>query len=182
MFLERYVGALTSSDLRDDDKHRATEPLHASASADAGGSGAIFGSLLARVKYADGSVHRTFEAGGHNLAALLSVWTIVVTEKGQARKWVPANTAWDMTASFKLYERVAHASMAHWLHGLCDPCKGAGTMAETRRTCTCCGGTGRAQIEAGRFESEIIRDLVSELEGIFQAYSARAASRLRRVG
>lgn len=180
MFVEKYTRALVASDLRDDEFHHATDPLHASASADQTGSGAIFGSLLARVKYADGAVHKSFEAGGHNLAALLNVWTIVVTEKGQARKWVPANTAWDMTAAFKLYERVAHASMAHWLDGRCPPCNGAGVM-ETRRTCTCCAGSGRAQIEAGRFETEIIKDLVSELEGIFQAYSARAASKLRRA-
>lgn len=179
MFVERYVPALTSSDLRDDEHHVATEPLHASASADCAG-GALLGSLLCRVKYADGSQRKTFESGSHNLAHLLRTWTEMVAERGAARKWVPANTAWDMAAAISLYERVAHASLAHWLDGLCELCRGA-KVNQDRRTCTCCGGTGRAQVAAGRLETQLILDMVSELEGIFQAHSSRAATKLRRV-
>ena len=179
MFVEKYAKAVNSSDLRDDEHHHVTDALQAAALADLG-SGQILGSILARVKYADGSVHKTFEAGTGNLAALLRIWIATVTARGQARKWVPdPKTDWDMRASFTLYDRVATMSLAHWLDGRCQPCNGAGVM-ETRRTCTCCAGTGRAQIDAGRFESDLIRDMVSELEGIFQAHSGRAAGLLRR--
>lgn len=181
MFSEKYAAAVNSSDLRDDEHHHVTEALQAAALADLG-SGVILGSILSRVKYADGSVHKTFESGSGNLAALLRIWIATVTARGQARKWVPEpKTAWDMQASFTLYERVATMSLAHWLDSHCTLCHGA-KVSQDRRTCTCCGGTGKSEIEAGRFETNLVLDMVSELEGIFQAHSGRAAALLRRTG
>jgi len=179
MFSEKYIASVNARDLRDDELHYATTALVAAALADATGSGVLFGSLLCRVKYADGTVHKMFEAGTGNLAALLRIWTAAVTEKGRARVWMRANTAWDLQAAHTLYARVAHMSLAHWLDGRCEPCGGAG-VTQARRTCTCCAGTGRAQIEAGRFESDLVRDMVSELEGLYQKHGGRASSMLRR--
>lgn len=179
MFAERYLNSLTSSDLRDDEHHGATLPLHASAVADKG-NGALLGSLLSRVKYADGVVHKDFESGSKNLAELVKIWTNLVVEKGIARKWVPTNTAWDAAAAMKLYHFVAEQSLAHWLGGLCSTCNGAGVM-ETRRTCTACAGTKRAPIKAGPLETEKIKDMLSELEGILLMHNSRAAALLRKV-
>lgn len=179
MFVEKYIGVLNSSDLRDDEFHHDTNALAAAALADATGSGVLFGSLLARVKYANGTVHKLFEAGTGNLATLLRIWAVVVAEKGHARGWVKATTVWDVQAAQTLYDRVANMSLAHWLDGRCEPCGGAGVMP-TRRTCTCCAGSGRAQIEAGRYESDLVRDMVSELEGLYQAHGGRASRKLRK--
>lgn len=179
MFAERYTRSVNSSDLRDDELHHSAEALRASAYADKTGNDVVLGSLLCRAKYADGA-RKMFESGTGNMSLLLRAWTDAVIEKGRSRGWMKASTPWDAEAAFKLYERVAQASLAHWMDPRCEPCNGAGVM-ETRRTCTCCAGSGRAQIEAGRFESDKIRDMLSELEGIFQAHGARAAAMLRRA-
>ncbi len=181
MFAERYVNSVNASDLRDDQFHRAAEPLRAAAYADKSGGEAVLGSLLCRVKYADGSVHKLFEAGTANLLALLRIWLPVVRDRGVSRKWLPvARTTWDAQARETLFQRVAETSLAHWMDGRCELCSGAGQTGD-RRLCSCCGGTGRAQVIAGRFESGLITDMVSELEGIYQAHSGRAALQLRRV-
>lgn len=179
MFAKKYIKSVNSSDLRDDPHHHSTDALAAAGLADKG-SGGVLGSLLCRVKYSDGAIHKDYESGSGNLAKLLREWTEVVSERGKSRGWLPANTAWDMQAAFTFYERVARASLAHWMDPRCEPCNGAGVM-DTRRTCTCCAGSGRAQIEAGRLETAKTLDMVSELEGIFQAHSGRAAAMLRRA-
>jgi hypothetical protein len=178
-FSDKYIHALHSTDLRDDEFHYQTEALQASSWADKTGGG-VFGSALARVKFADGTIHKDFESGSQNLAALLKLWCAEVAERGRSRGWVTIRGEWDILAAVTLYRRVAHASLAYWMDGRCEPCNGAGVM-ETRRTCTCCAGSGKAMIEAGRFESQKILDMISELEGIFQAHSGRASSLLRRV-
>lgn len=179
-FAERYCRAVNSSDLRDDEHHHSTDALIAAASADRTGSGVVLGSLLSRVKYADGRVHKTFEAGTINLAALLRIWTDVVTARGRSRGWLKIVNPWDIHAAHAMYTKIAHASLAYWLDGHCEPCKGAGQTPD-RRICTCCKGSGKAAIEGGRLEAEYTRDMVSELEGMYQAHSARAAAMLRRV-
>lgn len=221
-FIERYVHSVCASDLRDDDRHHATEPLHASATADIGGSGVLLGSLLSRVKYGTGSkacairsahlradidralqacraagvteerlaariaevnkIYGEAEIGlDSSLAELLRLWTELVTEKGRSRGWIKVKFEWDIAAAAAVYRKIAHLSLAHWIDGNCETCKGAKVDAD-RRTCKSCGGTGRAEVSAGRHEANLVLDMVSELEGIFQAYSARAASKLRRVG
>lgn len=180
MFAERYTHSLHSSDLRDDAHHHSTDALVAAALADKTGNGAMLGSLLARVKYADGTVHKTFESGTQNLASLLRIWTAVVTEKGRSRGWIRGTTEWDINAGFALCTRVAHQSLAYWLDGRCQPCGGSGNTV-LRRICTACAGSGKAEIDAGRHETDLIRDMVSELEGLFQAHSGRATAMLRRV-
>ena len=179
MFAKKYISSTLSSDLRDDEFHSATLPLRASAYADYDGCHAVLGSLLCRVKYGSGA-HQEFEEGGRNMATLVRAWSAAVTEKGRSRGWMKPKTAWDVDAAFRLYARVAEASLAHWIDNRCGPCAGAGVMP-TRRLCTCCAGSGRSQVDAGRFETGIILDLVSELEGIYQSHSGRAAAMLRRA-
>lgn len=175
-FVEKYVASLNASSLLDDAQHHQTDALVAAALAD--GTGAGLGSLLSRVKFADGSVSKMFEGGTANLAQLLRIWTAAVIEKGRARKWVKEGTAWDAQAAQALYRRVAERSLAHWLDGKCKPCGGTGQQA--RRLCTCCGGNGQAALEGGGFELERIRDMVGELENLLISHNARAAGRMRR--
>ncbi len=179
MFVEKYAYAVNTSDLRDDEHHHATDALAAAALADLTGSDAVLGSLLCRAKYAS-PARKTFESGCGNLAELSKVWRAEVAKRGQERRWCPSNTAWDIEASFRIYELVANLSLAHWLDPHCGLCKGSKVGAD-RRTCTCCGGTGRGEIEGGRFIVDKAKDMVSELEGIYQAHSIRAARKLRRA-
>lgn len=178
-FVEKYVRALNSSDLRDDEHHSATHALTAAALADQSG-GEVLGSLLARAKYADGVPHKTFEAGSANLAGLLRIWKAAVAEKGRSRGWLKPRTAWDVEAAYRLYDTVAEASLAHWLDGRCGQCGGSGSTQD-RRICGSCKGTGKEEITGRHLEAELIRDMVSELEGLFQAHSGRAAAKMRRA-
>lgn len=180
MFAKKYVKSVNSSDLRDDELHHSTDALAAAGLADKTGGG-VLGSLLCRVKYSDGTIHRDFEAGSGNLAQLLREWSAVVVERGRSRGWVTIRAEWDVVAAHKLYEHVARASLAYWMSGLCEACNGA-KVTPDRRNCPCCKGSGRAVIEdPKKFVAERIADMVSELEGIFQAHSGRAASLLRRA-
>ncbi|MYM72135.1 MULTISPECIES: hypothetical protein [Duganella] len=176
-FANRYLHAVNSSDLRDDEHHHATDALCAAALADTTGAG--IGSLLSRVKYADGTQQKLFESGTANLAQLLRIWTARVIEKGRERKWVKEGTAWDAQAAQALYRRVAERSLAYWLDGKCPACSGSGNSKD-RRICVPCKGTGKAEITgAGGFELEKVKDMVSELEGLLHSYNARASVRLR---
>lgn len=179
MFVERYAHALNSSDLQDDEHHTATHPLAAAALADQTG-GEVLGSMLTRVKYAHGT-KQAFESGTGELARLVKVWTAAVRKRGIERKWVNPlpNTEWDMNAMLTRFERVAEQSLAFWLGGNCAMCNGAGVDLN-RRTCTTCAGAGKAKINGSDMIAERTRDMVSELEGIFQAHGARAAARMRR--
>lgn len=176
-FVEKYVQSLHSSNLRDDQGYFAAEALAAAALADRGGAG--LGALLCRVKYADGTLDKAFEGNRGNLAQLLRLWTAAVTEKGRARGWVKANTAWDMQAAMTLYRRVAERSLQHWLDGKCGACHGS-RVAARNTICAACKGSGKAEIQGGGFEKEKILDMISELEGQVQAHSARATARMRR--
>lgn len=175
-FADRYAASLSASNLMDDELHHATEALAAAALADATGAG--IGALLCRVKYSSG-MRQEFEAGSSNLAALLRIWTASVADKGRSRGWVTIRAEWDIAAAHALYRRIAEASLAHWLDGNCGPCGGTG-LGPMRLSCKCCDGTGREKIEAGRFESDKIADMVSELQGLVDAHNARAAARMRK--
>jgi hypothetical protein len=178
-FIEKYVHSLGSSDLRDDEHHHATDALCAAALADA--SGRALGSLLARVKYADGSVHKAFEAGTGNLVALLRVWEARVKQQGLARKWVKLNTEWDANAAHALFKRVAHSSLAYWMDPNCSSCHGA-KQTPDRRICPTCNGTGCAPIPGGGFERERVADMVSELQDLLMSHQRAAAALNRREG
>ena len=175
-FADRYLHSINSSDLRDDEHHRATDPLCAAALADTIGAG--IGSLLSRVKYADGTQHKLFESGSANLAQLLRIWAARVIEKGRERKWVREGTAWDAQAAQALYRRVAERSLAYWLNGQCESCHGSGNTVE-HRICLPCKGTGRGEIGGGGFEREKALDMVSELEGLLQAHHSRSSVLMR---
>ena len=181
MFVENYLKALTTSDLRDDEQHRQTEALAASALADmAGGSSELFGSLLTRAKYANGVPRKTFESGNHDLAVLLRVWVDVVTAKGRARAWLKIKHEWDIAAAHGIYRKVALHSLAHWLGGECTACNG--TKINAGRACThCVDMPGREPIQGGALEVDRIKDMVSELEGLHQAHCARAGAKMRKA-
>lgn len=173
-FAEKFVASLQSSNLRDDAFHHDIDTIAAAALA------GDLGSLLCRVKYADGTINKLFEGNSGSLAQLLRIWTAAVTEKGRSRGWVKANTPWDQQAAQALFRRVARASLAKWLDGKCDACHGTG-IADNHHFCSSCKGSGRREVQcAGGFERERIRDMVSELEGLVQAHNSRANMRLRR--
>jgi hypothetical protein len=178
MFAEKYLKSLNTSDLRDDEQHRQTEALAAAALADlTGGSGEVLGSLLARAKYADGISHKLFEAGNQNMAVLLRAWIKVVAQKGKDRKWLKIKAEWDIAALAGICEKIARASLAHWLAGECEVCKG--TKIAFARACICCAGTGREPIQGVVLEVERIKDMISDLEGLYQSHGARAGAKLR---
>ncbi len=178
-FAEKYVASVNSSDLRDDEHHRATEALIASALADV--TGESLGALLHRVKYADPTTRKTFEAGTQNLAALLRIWESRVMARGKDRQWIKMNTAWDADSAYALFRRVAHNSLAYWMDPHCKPCGGTGNTRD-RRICTCCAGTGRTLLPKGGLEREKTLDMVSELEDMLKSHERRAAALMRRKG
>jgi hypothetical protein len=179
MFAERYLNALSTSNLQDDDQHHQTEPLVAAALADlSGGSGEMFGTMLLRAKIA-GVPRQAIESNAHDLGVLLRIWTRDVAHKGFARKWINIKHEWDITAAYAMYTKIARVSLAHWLGGECSVCNGTKTVVS--RACTHCQGTGREPIPGGAVEREKVADMVSELEGLLQAHSARAGAKLRKA-
>lgn len=173
-FAEKFVASLQSSNLRDDAFHHDLDAIAAAALA------GDLGSLLCRVKYADGMINKLFEGNSGNLAQLLRIWTAAVTEKGKARRWVKINSERDIFTAHALYKRVAHASLAHWLDGRCKGCNGTGVSLKSLRGCVTCFGTGKAEVVCpGAFERERIKDMVSELHGLIDSHAARAVHLLR---
>lgn len=176
-FADKFVHSLKSSNLKDDAFHHDLDAIAAAALA------GDLGSLLCRVKYADGTINKLFEGNSGNLVQLLRIWTTAVTEKGRSRGWIKSNTAWDQQAAQALYRRVAHASLAHWLDGHCKECSGTKVVlrmgSKGLKVCGACSGTGKAAVSAGGFEREKILDMVSELDGLQQAHTLRAAARLK---
>lgn len=176
-FADRYVCSLNASTLRDDEDHHAAEPLFAAAVADMTGAG--LGALLTRVKFADGSVRKTFESGTQNLAQLVRLWTEAVVQKGKDRRWVKNE---DVAIAHGLYKRVAQASLAQWLDGRCMVCAGTGVSALMgNRSCHTCKGSGVADIShLCGYEKKIALDMVSELAALCDSHARRAGARLRR--
>ncbi|MGK5004560.1 hypothetical protein [Janthinobacterium sp. LB2P70] len=174
-FAEKYIASIGSSNLMDDAQHHQTDPLAAAALA------GDIGALLCRVKYADGTLNRMFEGNQQNLAQLLRIWTVEVIRRGQMRRWVPANTAWDAAAAQALYRRVAEKSLAHWLDSTCKGCSGTGVKALLGNgICTSCKGSGAAAIHGtAGLELERVKDMVSELSAIADSHSGRASGLLR---
>lgn len=172
-FADRFVASVGSSNLMDDAFHSDLNPLAASVLA------GDIGSLLCRVKYADGSARKEFESGTANLAHLLRIWETEVTKKGQDRGWVRITSERDIITAHALYKRVAHASLAHWLDGKCSACNGAGIAPTSLRGCTVCKGTGEAEVTcSGGFERERIRDMISEMKALESSHAGRASRKL----
>lgn len=177
-YMDKYLHAIFSTDLRDDATHHQTDALAAAALADA--SARDIGSLLARVKYADTLSHQ-FEDGNGNLARLQREWLAIVTEKGSARRWIKAqDVPFIGHLAPALYKRVADASLAHYLDGKCWPCGGTG-VAEGRKLCVPCKGSGDAAITGlGNLDTKYAMDMVGELMALESSHSARASILLRR--
>lgn len=179
-FAERYLNALNSSNLQDDEHHRATEALAAAALADlSGGSGSIFGSMLARAKL-DGVPREALSSGSHNLAVLVRVWKETVFQKGRDRRWIKVVHPWDIPALNGICNKIALHSLAHWLGGECMVCNG--TKINAGRACTHCTDTpGREPVEGSGLLHERIKDMISDLEGLYQSHAARAGAKMRRA-
>lgn len=179
MFTERYIKSLSTSNLKDDEFNHNTDALAAAACADGGGHG-VLGSLLARVKFAGGPMHKSFEAGGANLAELLKAWHAEVEKKGRDRRWIKIHSERDGYAAHRLHKSVAEKSLAHWLDPNCKVCNGTKRVGPA--TCKDCFGSGVAAIECtGQFERGKILDMVSELQATYDSHSARASAKLRRA-
>lgn len=181
MFVEKYLASLNSSNLQDDDTHAKTEPLAAAALADlSGGSGSVFGSMLARVKYAEGVPRKTFESGNHSMAVLLRVWEQAVISKGKERGWIKIVHTWDIGILEGICKKIARHSLAHWLDGQCTACNGTRIVAG--RACIHCADTpGLEPVQGGALERDRIREMIGELEGLYQSHGARAAVKMRKA-
>jgi hypothetical protein len=90
-----------------------------------------------------------------------------------ARQWLKIKHEWDIKAAHGIYEKIARVSLAHWLQGECEICSGKKTAAG--RACSHCAGTGLEPIAGGALEVERIKDMISDLEGLYQSHGARAA-------
>lgn len=208
MFVDRYLDSINSSNLIDDATHHACSPLAASAFTDSICDG--IGALLARVKFGSsipksadyvqtsfqGDIElqitystNLFEGSAANLAELTRKWREIVKNRGLDRKWFGKyqdRTEWDMNAALTLFRRIADRSLAYWLDGRCIPCQGSGQVVGEENAqlriyeCQCCQGTGKEYITGRREEVELIRDMISEIEGAFQSYNRRAGAKLRK--
>ena len=178
-FAERYLNALNSSNLQDDEHHRATEALAAAALADlSGGSGVVFGSMLERAKI-DGVPREALSSGSRNLAVLLRAWKETVFHKGQDRKWLRVVQPWDIPALEGICNKIALQSLAHWLGGQCAACSGTKIIAG--RACTHCAETPGFEPVAGEgLYRERVKYIISDLEGLYQSHAARAGAKMRR--
>jgi DnaJ-class molecular chaperone len=96
------------------------------------------------------------------------------------RQWLKIRHEWDIKAAYGKYEKIARASLAHWLQGECEECRG--TKISNARACSHCAGTGREPIKGGVLDVEYIKDMVSELESLYQSYCARAGAKMRNKG
>ena len=102
-----------------------------------------------------------------------------MARKGFDRNWMNIKAEWDIKAAYVMYAKVARVGLAQWLGGEWSACNGTKVVAS--RVCSHCGGTGREPIQGGALEIERIRDMVSELQGLYQTHSARASAKMRRA-
>lgn len=165
-FEDRYARALTSSNLRDDRRHRCTEVLAAGALAERGISG-----LLMRVRATQDRA---------SMEQLEALWFAEVVRFSQARKWLKADTPWAAASAFKLLRRVSEHSLALWLSSVCPACNG-NSVHHADWDCSGCDHTGVARIPGNNaFERERVKDMVSVLRSIEDGHQRRAARRLRQ--
>lgn len=184
MFAEKYLRSLNTSDLRDDEQHCQTEALVAASVADR--SARNIGALLHRVKYGS-SYSQVFEGDNHALSSLRREWLDIVAQKGRDRKWIKTED-WARIGYLlpRLVEKVATASLAHYLDGNCRICTGTGRSA-LLQTCRPCNGTGQGaiastpEVSLNSYEIELTRQMVGELMALEQAHAGVASAKLRRV-
>ena len=81
--------------------------------------------------------------------------------------------------AYAIYANIAPVSLAHWLGSECECC--CGTKIVESRACTHCSGSGHEPIQGDVTEVERVKGMVSELERIFRAHSARAGAKMRRA-
>lgn len=177
-FADKHLHALFSSDLRDDAFHHQTDALQAAARADIVARN--IGSLLSRVKTGDTLSHQ-FEDSSGNLVKLRAAWLDIVAEKGLARKWIRTDDIAKIGhLAPMLYQRVADASLAHYLDGKCKPCGGTG-VNDKRQICAACKGSREAALPPmSHYEQKLTLDMLAELMALESQHSGMANSLLRR--
>ena len=157
---QRYVRAVGSGNLKNDDRHFDTDVLAAVALS------STFGALLFRVKYFN-------EVSSYR--RLLHEWTWIVSCKGLRRNWgvhIPTDV-------------VADESLRRWVDGRCKVCTGVGkkkifnTPMLSDRDCKACIGTGEEPLRGDRRLHDFIRDMVEELTAMERKAGARAKRKLR---
>ncbi len=159
---ERYVHAVTGSNLKDDIYNPATSTLAAIAV-----SPVKLASALYRVKYCNDATSY------HNL---LSQWTERIISLADKRKW-PEHV------SPRLISRL---SLEYWLNPVCVPCKGRGNDTRINQyggietTCAPCGGAGIRDIEADSRIRQYVVEAVGSLNDMERIASREAMLRLQR--
>lgn len=158
-FAEKYVRAVSSSNLRDDAHHHNTEPLAAAALC------RDLGTKLFRVKFASDAT---------SYQALLTAWREIVIGKAATRTW-PA----DISPA-----KIARLSLNHWLNDVCPACTGRASepvrgvpsvMSDT--PCRPCRGSGRKAVVARHNELQLVEDMVEALDAI-SAFAAGQAMKM----
>jgi hypothetical protein len=185
-FAETYAGALNAN-LQDDEHHHAAGVLRAAAFADSSARG--IGALLHRVKYGT-AFKKEHEGDANALARLNREWLAIVAKKGRERNWIRAKDWPNIGHLFPaMAERVATASLAHYLDGICEPCGGTGSMGAKAafKVCTECRGSRKAQVKSAPdakmsdYEIKLIEGMIGELEALESAHAGAASALLRRA-
>jgi hypothetical protein len=147
--IEKYSLSVTSSNLKDDEQHHATDVLAAAALCET-----RLATKLFRVKYA---------ADATSYAALLSEWTEIVTFKSLLRTW-PVEVS---------PKKIARLSLDHWLNDVCPECFGTGFRATPDSPsllsdipCKACKGTAKRQVQAKHNLLNYVSDMVESLEAM----------------
>lgn len=155
--IERYAGAVNTSDLRDDERHHQTDILAAVALS------SKLGSLLHRAKNANDQ---------YSIIPLLELWRAACKRRAKEDKWK------------KVAEEVADISLWYWLDDLCQVCKGRGhpviidTPTLEAATCQDCHGTGRKKLQCSENIKGLVLDGVQILDRMANEAGCKAAKKL----
>lgn len=156
---QRYVRAVGSSNLKNDELHFDTDVLAAAALS------SKFGGLLFRVKYFNDAA---------SYKRLLDQWTWIVSAKAIRRNW-PDNVD---------IKGVAFLSLQRWLNSVCPACTGRknetifNTPALSDKACRVCDGTGEAPLRCSPKIRDFVLDMIEELTADERKAGARAKKKL----
>jgi len=159
---EKYARSVNSSNLRDDDRHFATDALIALAL-----SPVRLATDMYRVKYCnDATSYKT-----------LSVkWIAIVKNKAELRHW-PEHINPVI---------VANAAMTYWLNPVCPACQGRGFHPKFNQTgayeatCKPCSGSGTKPVTAEARILNHVKDMVETLAELERYAGNMAVKKLAR--
>ena len=156
--IEKYAGAVNSTNLKDDEHHHNTDVLAAVALT------TRLGSNLLRAKYAG------IEA---STKPLMDDWKCIILKRAIREGWT------------QFAEEVALISLWYWLEPICETCKGRehpkipNTPMLEMIVCPTCGGTGRKPLECVAEIQLFVRDGVEQLESMCREAASKANHKLR---